>query len=109
VRDRTDSALRRPHRQPNMPNRSPATLTCPHCQTGLVRVPRSFGDRLISLFVPMQRWRCAAVDCGWEALVRRGTPVKAASTMKASYLPQQWLESSRGFCDDSAPPRKGTN
>lgn len=47
------------------------TLRCPLCQAGLLRVRRSFLDRLFNLFVPVLRYRCCTATCGWEGLSRR--------------------------------------
>ena len=39
---------------------------CPHCESRAFRIPRRFRDRLISLVVPMRRYRCLSSECGWE-------------------------------------------
>ena len=56
---------------------------------------RHFTDRLLSLFVPMLRYRCEAPLCGWEGLVRRGLPgtVKRESQ---GYVPRHRLEAPQG-------------
>lgn len=41
---------------------------CPHCNGPVERVRRRFLDRILSLFSPVQRYRCRAKgwDCDWE-------------------------------------------
>lgn len=34
------------------------------------RMPRQFLDLLIALFVPVSRYRCPSIPCGWEGLLR---------------------------------------
>jgi hypothetical protein len=43
---------------------------CPRCLGGLNRVPRSSLDRLISLVVPVRRYRCRALACAWKGALR---------------------------------------
>ena len=38
---------------------------CPKCQGHLIRTPRRPTDRLLSLFKPVQRYRCARFSCQW--------------------------------------------
>jgi len=45
-------------------------LACPRCGQHLVRVERRLLDRLISLVVPVQRYRCRMHNCQWEGTVR---------------------------------------
>ena len=42
---------------------------CPDCGGDLVRVHRCAIDRLLSVLVPVRRFRCA--DCVWEGLATR--------------------------------------
>jgi len=39
---------------------------CPRCNAPVDRVRRRVIDRLLSLFTPVQRYRCHAMDCDWE-------------------------------------------
>ena len=41
---------------------------CPHCKGPVIRVRRRFVDRLISLLIPVQRYRCRMKGwgCDWE-------------------------------------------
>lgn len=41
---------------------------CPHCNSrdSVYRVKRRLIDRALSLFVPVQRYSCDALGCGWE-------------------------------------------
>jgi hypothetical protein len=64
---------------------------CPLCQSGLSRVRRSFLDRVFNLFVPVLRYRCASVHCGWEGLARR----QAGRLGSQRYTGRQVLEPSR--------------
>lgn len=43
---------------------------CPRCLSGVNRVPRRALDRLISLVVPVRRYRCRALACAWEGALR---------------------------------------
>jgi predicted RNA-binding Zn-ribbon protein involved in translation (DUF1610 family) len=51
---------------------------CPQCGSGLWRVHRHLGDRVVSLFRNVHRYRCQNIDCGWEGTTVR--PPTAAST-----------------------------
>jgi len=42
---------------------------CPNCGADLLRVRRCPIDRLVSLIVPVRRFRCA--ECAWEGLVTK--------------------------------------
>jgi hypothetical protein len=48
----------------------PPACTCPHCNGAVTRVPRRFVDVLLSAFVPVRRYRCRSLDCGWEGNLR---------------------------------------
>lgn len=50
--------------------RSPTltTLRCPRCSGEIHRVHRHLLDRLISLYVPVRRYRCANGSCRWQGL-----------------------------------------
>ena len=49
----------------------PAALqACPRCGGSAIRVRRHLTDRLISIVVAVQRYRCDEVDCDWEGRVR---------------------------------------
>jgi hypothetical protein len=43
---------------------------CPLCAGHLIRIRRRFVDRLLSLFVPVHRYRCPAFTCQWEDNIR---------------------------------------
>ncbi len=43
---------------------------CPACHGGVVRIPRHLSDRLLSLVVPVHRYRCARMPCNWEGTLR---------------------------------------
>ena len=44
--------------------------TCPRCQGALTRVKRRYVDRLISIVIPVHRYRCIASSCGWKGNLR---------------------------------------
>ena len=44
--------------------------TCPRCNAPVIRVSRKDIDLLISIFVPLRRYRCSSMKCGWEEVVR---------------------------------------
>ncbi len=48
---------------------------CPRCSGSVYRVPRRFVDLLLSIFVPVRRYRCGSMGCSWEGDLRK----KAAS------------------------------
>jgi hypothetical protein len=41
---------------------------CPRCGGELRRIHRRRTDRLLSLYVPVQRYQCANHDCRWQGL-----------------------------------------
>ena len=43
-------------------------IRCPQCHGQIHRVHRRAGDRLISLYVPVRRYRCANDQCLWHGL-----------------------------------------
>ena len=44
---------------------------CPACgERCLIRIRRRFIDRLLSLFVRLQRFRCQQFECQWEGNLR---------------------------------------
>jgi len=45
-----------------------AELKCPRCGSGLHRVHRYWPDRVLSIYVPVRRYRCKNHDCGWHGL-----------------------------------------
>ena len=45
-----------------------AQLKCPRCDGSLYRIHRTGIDRLISLYVPVRRYRCRADGCRWSGL-----------------------------------------
>jgi len=55
-----------------MHNPAFAVLRCPKCDGGIHRAHRRRVDRLVSLFVPVRRYRCSNNQCRWCGL-RVGT------------------------------------
>ena len=43
---------------------------CPRCNAPVFRVSRRLVDVLISVFVPLRRYRCRSMNCGWEGNFR---------------------------------------
>jgi len=43
---------------------------CTECQGSLIRTPRRPIDRVISLFVPVHRYRCIRFGCQWIGNLR---------------------------------------
>jgi hypothetical protein len=44
---------------------------CPVCGCSyLTRIHRRFTDRLLSIFVPVYRYRCDSLSCDWEGNLR---------------------------------------
>lgn len=52
-------------------------LKCPKCDGSLGRTHRTGIDRLISVYVPVRRYRCRTDGCGWSGL--RTGPGRSAS------------------------------
>jgi hypothetical protein len=48
---------------------------CPTCGGGLRRIHRRSLDRLISVFVPVRRYRCRNNECRWQGLRVGRTPL----------------------------------
>ncbi|MHB8423191.1 MAG: EAL domain-containing protein [Leptospirales bacterium] len=49
---------------------SSSERTCPRCDGPVYRIPRRDIDLLVSIFIPVRRYRCDSMDCGWEGTVR---------------------------------------
>jgi hypothetical protein len=45
-------------------------LICPSCHGSINRTWRRPGDRMLSYFTPLARYRCASHDCRWEGNLR---------------------------------------
>lgn len=43
---------------------------CPRCKGSVYRVPRRFVDLLLSVVVPVHRYRCDEMGCNWEGNLR---------------------------------------
>jgi len=43
---------------------------CPVCNASTHRIPRRFIDRLLSIFMPVRRYRCQSMKCTWEGNLR---------------------------------------
>lgn len=63
--------------KPRAPDTRPADATlaaaepaCPECGGRLMRVRRRATDRLLSLMVPVHRYRCTGFGCQWEGVLR---------------------------------------
>ena len=54
---------------------SPGTLRssgfkCPRCNASVFRVSRRFVDLLMSIILPIRRYRCISMECNWEGNLR---------------------------------------
>lgn len=63
----------------------------------VLRVPRHFGDRVVGLFVPLRRYRCASALCGWEGLLRKGERVR----QDVPYRGRRVLDAASASCSAS--------
>lgn len=45
-------------------------IACPRCGGSVERIRRRWTDRLISLVLPVRRYRCHALMCGWKGRLR---------------------------------------
>lgn len=43
---------------------------CPRCNGSAYRIERRFVDLLMSIFVPLRRYRCGRMGCIWEGNLR---------------------------------------
>jgi len=43
---------------------------CPVCNASTHRISRRFIDRLLSIFMPVRRYRCQSMKCTWEGNLR---------------------------------------
>jgi hypothetical protein len=68
------------------PSAASDPVACPQCRGALVRIPRRFSERLVSLFTPLRRYRCPSHTCGWEGNLRqsRAAPTGADAPTYAS-------------------------
>lgn len=59
------------------------SCTCPECgEPGLIRIHRRPVDRILCLFVSLQRFRCQQFECQWEGnLTKRGLRKRTRSRM----------------------------
>lgn len=48
--------------------------TCPRCSAPVFRISRRFIDVMFSIFVPLRRYRCRSMQCGWEGYFRDKRP-----------------------------------
>jgi hypothetical protein len=49
--------------------------TCPRCGGPALRIRRRPIDRVLSLFRPVQRYQCIALECEWQGnLPRKAVP-----------------------------------
>jgi hypothetical protein len=53
------------------PPRIARGICCPACTGNLERIARRWPDRMLSLWVPVRRYRCTAQTCGWQGVLRR--------------------------------------
>jgi hypothetical protein len=60
-----------------------------------------FTDRLLSVFVPLVRYRCRSIKCGWEGTLRR---LDEPQRSKGPRPGTQVLESSRMQELEGPPP-----
>lgn len=57
-------------------------LKCPLCGSDIHRIHRTTADHLISMIVPVRRYRCGNRDCGWRG--RRVVAPTSLATSKAA-------------------------
>lgn len=46
-------------------------LVCPRCKGPIYRTHRRLVDRVISVIVPVRRYRCFSVRCQWEGNIHQ--------------------------------------
>ncbi len=45
-------------------------IMCPRCKASVFRVSRRLIDLLVSIFLPVRRYRCISMECSWEGNLR---------------------------------------
>lgn len=82
--------------------------TCPRCKAPVFRVSRRLVDVLISVFLPVRRYRCRSMSCGWEGNFRVKGLYSMAAGQGQRYGDSQYhlIESSQMGRD--APPEKAS-
>jgi hypothetical protein len=60
---------------PISPQAQPCLPACPRCKNSVIRIPRRFIDRVISVVHPIHRYRCRSFICNWEGNVPYKAPV----------------------------------
>jgi hypothetical protein len=74
----------------------PAGPECPRCKGPVYRIRRRFADRVLSLFVPVRRYRCSSWACGWTGTLRlKGDPPASGSREEAGDAGTRAAEPSR--------------
>ncbi|MDP2004253.1 MAG: hypothetical protein Q8K45_01145 [Rubrivivax sp.] len=68
--------------------------SCPRCKRRADRMARGWFDRVLSLFMPIVRYRCASAECGWEGLLMRRHRRRPEHHQPPAYRPQ-WLDAAR--------------
>ena len=58
---------------------------CPHCKGSTDRIPRSTLDFMISVIVPVRRYRCMAIGCNWEGSLRKRQGAPSRDDRSDSY------------------------
>lgn len=73
---------------------------CPRCNAGIFRVSRRLVDLFVSIFVPIRRYRCRSLSCGWEGNIRekRLHPLDLGQDHQYEDSKYHLLESSRTGC-----------
>jgi hypothetical protein len=77
--------------------------SCPRCQRRTDRVARRWFERVLSLFMPVARYRCASPACGWEGLLMRRHHQRRHSTHPRGNDRPQRLEPARLHLGARAP------
>lgn len=55
---------------PSAPRAESYGPNCPLCNSSTNRISRRFIDLLLSIFIPVRRYRCRAMRCNWEGNLR---------------------------------------
>ena len=71
------------------PSRTGHGRSCPQCASIVERMQRNWFDRLLSLWLPVLRYRCRSDTCGWEGvLLRRQHAAPAEKAVPAAHRPR---------------------
>jgi hypothetical protein len=58
--------------------------TCPRCNSPVFSISRRFVDMLVSILMPIRRYRCNSMTCNWEGNLRNKRSPQAERSVGVS-------------------------